>query len=216
MLVKGLRAIDHGFIYEEFRSDYIARWERHLTHSLHCSREGTQDNDQVHRPWLRPTVGEFMLQDLFFVRGQLGNAGVPLRRLGQDSSQFEGADIGFVAHLMSNSEVVAMLSQVAMAEAGEGIGEFRIQIAPGPFGSSPESRLRHECVFIFILSDLSALLDGSFGENAQVIFPGHLESSDLATKVVAVVLAAERYQSARLQTRSNCNRGSCSNDDRSR
>lgn len=163
---------------------------------------------------------EFMLQDLMFLGGQTLDSGELLRGLSEDGTQLEGADIGLVAHLVVDGKCDALPPQLLMAEPGQRIGEFGIQIASGTLRGRPKGGLRHEWLLFLgsMLGVLSELVCDRFAENTQVIFHGHLDGSDLASQALVchtrlwtmTLMSGEStaIERARLQEEEE-NRGGC-------
>lgn len=75
---------------------------------------------------------------LHLLAGQPGHIRIALRRLGQHGAQLESPDIGLVADLVGDGELAALPAQLGMTEAGEGIGEFGIEVATSALGGCAE------------------------------------------------------------------------------
>ena len=89
-------------------------------------------------------MSELPTQDLLLLTSQPSHIGILLRRLRQHGTEFKGTNVSLVADLMGQGKMAALLAEIDMAKARQGVGELSVDIATRALSGRADGAQRHE------------------------------------------------------------------------
>lgn len=149
-----------------------------LTHSLDGCACRAENDDHVHQLWLGPSVREFLLKDCRLISLKPATLLISGGILGKHCTHAEGSDVAFITQLVLCCVGSTHLFKLAMAVAGQWIGELSIQVASSLVAGVDRSlaRIGHGVVARIVLNVITVALVLSRGAimNHLLLWFGHV------------------------------------------